>query len=330
MKALKIIIVVFSVLIVGYLVLNLTADPVYKIEESITIDRPIGEVYQYASDLRNWPSWGVWNRMDTTMTYEFSENTAEREGWYSWKSESMGNGKMTIMETTPMEHTDYLLEFDGMGSSNTSFHFTALNGNSTQITWTMSGEFPWFMAFMAGSMEKATSKDFQAGLKNLKENIENSKPAITIEDVTMNGGNYYYVTREMKISAMDESSQVFQEGFGQVGAFIGTHALTGAPFGMWIEWDEANDRQVFQLGMPCADDLPLKEGIQKGMIHTGRALKAVHIGGFNTEAEHMAIDEYIKKNGFISVGGPYEFYPVNPEIEKDTTKWIVEIYYPIQ
>ena len=39
--------------------------------------------------------------------------------------------------------------------------------------------------------------------------------------------------------------------------------------------------------------------------------------------------EYLQNKGLTMNGAPMEVYVTDPMLEKDTTKWITEVYYPV-
>ena len=47
-------------------------------------------------------------------------------------------------------------------------------GESTKVSWKISGEMPFFMSFMTLFMDKVIGRDFEEGLKSLKEWCESS------------------------------------------------------------------------------------------------------------------------------------------------------------
>jgi effector-binding domain-containing protein len=52
-------------------------------------------------------------------------------------------------------------------------------------------------------------------------------------------------------------------------------------------------------------------------------------GSMNMPA-HEAIDAYIKEKGLTHYGNVIEEYVTDPMAEKDTTKWLTNIYYMVK
>ena len=49
-----------------------------------------------------------------------------------------------------------------------------------------------------------------------------------------------------------------------------------------------------------------------------------------TPAGHEAAETYIKTNNLEVIGAPWEKYVTDPMTEKDSTKWLTEICYPVK
>jgi len=63
----------------------------------------------------------------------------------------------------------------------------------------------------------------------------------------------------------------------------------------------------------------------------GNAVMVHYYGPYmGTEAAHKAIDTYVKENNKKVTGAPWEVYITDPGVEKDTAKWLTDIYYPVE
>jgi effector-binding domain-containing protein len=63
----------------------------------------------------------------------------------------------------------------------------------------------------------------------------------------------------------------------------------------------------------------------------GRAVKMNYWGDYGKmSAAHNAILDYISQKHLTRNGAPWEVYITDPMNEKDTAKWLTQIYYPVQ
>jgi effector-binding domain-containing protein len=63
----------------------------------------------------------------------------------------------------------------------------------------------------------------------------------------------------------------------------------------------------------------------------GDAVKGVYKGSYDKlQAIHDEMNTYIKYKNLTESGAPWEVYVTDPMMEKDTSQWITEVYYPIK
>jgi effector-binding domain-containing protein len=107
--------------------------------------------------------------------------------------------------------------------------------------------------------------------------------------------------------------------------------MIAAPFCIYNKWDEAAKQTDFVCALQVPEDakLPAKYAVMK--TSGGLAVKAISLGSYDNLANtHGEIEKYIAFKNLEIVGAPWEVYVTDPEMEKDTTKWITEVYYPVK
>ncbi|MDH3461144.1 MAG: SRPBCC family protein, partial [Burkholderiaceae bacterium] len=131
---------------------------------------PTEKVYALVVDPRAWKQWSVWNQRDPAMTIEYSGAEAGVGAAWEWRSESQGNGKMTLTAAETNQRIGYDLYFPDFGTTSSGEMRFVPDAGATRVTWTMNGNmgsnplYRWF-ALNADSM---VGGDFEAGLANLK------------------------------------------------------------------------------------------------------------------------------------------------------------------
>lgn len=174
MKILKGILIALALLLgIGFFLPGST-----HVERSIDINTSANKVYDQVNELKNWNNWSPWSKLDPNTAWTYSEPSSAGVGaHYSWKSDKIGNGKMTILDTKPNESVKYKLEFEGMGESGVSFLLTAKDSTQTKAVWTMdtdNGMNP-INRWMGLFTEKMLGPDYEKGLANLKAYCETTK-----------------------------------------------------------------------------------------------------------------------------------------------------------
>ena len=151
--------------------------------------------------------------------------------------------------------------------------------------------------------------------------------------VTVESQPILYVHRS---SATDPQSigACMGEAFGTLMGFLGEHGIEVAGAPMSIYHGFSDSKATFDVALPVtAADARRAAGhadIKGGATQAGRALKAVHVGPYDTLADtYNRIMPHMEKEGLKSAGPCWEIYVNDP----DTTpaeELVTEIYFPIE
>lgn len=148
----------------------------YLVERSSTIQSPASTVYRHIIDLRKMERWSPWERLDPDMTKTYSGAEIGVGSRYSWAgNRKVGEGSMEITGASENERVDIDLEFlKPFKAQNKTWLSLEPQGDSTRVTWAMSGEKTFMTRVMSifKSMDAMIGPDFEAGLANLKEIVE--------------------------------------------------------------------------------------------------------------------------------------------------------------
>ena len=163
------------VLVVGVVTVAALRDGRYTVTRSRLIAAPVKQVFPYLADLRKFPEWSPWAKLDPQM-----QVTAD-EGNFAWKGNSkVGEGKMTRGLVAYDERVDVALEFLKPFASQSTVSWTVKpEGDKTLMTWTMRGENKGLVQKTFGMlipMDAVVGKDFEAGLANLEKVVTASPP----------------------------------------------------------------------------------------------------------------------------------------------------------
>ena len=170
---------VILTIVVIVLILGLIAPKHYEVNRSIVINKPIAEVFNYLKYVKNQDDWSPWKKKDPDMKQTF-EGTDGEVGFISkWVgNKTVGEGEQEIKKIVENESIETELRFlkPWKSQSDAYLRVVDLNKKQTNVTWGFKGKnvFPFsvFMLFM--NMDKAVGKDFEEGLSNLKEQLENN------------------------------------------------------------------------------------------------------------------------------------------------------------
>lgn len=173
MKVLKRILVVIAIIIAIPLVVALFVPKEFNSERSIVIDKPKSQVFEYIRFVRNQDNFGVWQLSDPDLKYT-EEGVDGTVGYkYSWDGEVTGKGSQKIVEISSPDSIVTELDF-GMGEpANSFFRLVEQSPSQTKVTWGMRGRSPYPLNVF--SLIFDIGKDFEQGLHNLKELLENQE-----------------------------------------------------------------------------------------------------------------------------------------------------------
>lgn len=146
----------------------------YRVSRSTQIAAPPATVHALINDFHHWDGWSPWAKLDPNMKTTYSGNPAGVGAVYHWSSTSdeVGEGRMTITESTPEKHVALNLEFIKPFQSNavTNFHIQPA-GTGSSVDWVMTGESDFMskaVMLAMGGMDKAIGADFEKGLAQMK------------------------------------------------------------------------------------------------------------------------------------------------------------------
>lgn len=175
MKILKTILIVIVIIIAIPLIAALFMDNSYAIERDITINKPEAEVFDYVKHIRNQDKYSVWNMKDPNMKQE-SRGTDGTVGFVNyWNgNDDVGEGEQEITAIKEGERIDMELRFKRPWESTGKAYMATepVDSKSTKVKWGMHGESSYPMNFMNFMLDGMLGKDLEAGLQNMKKNLE--------------------------------------------------------------------------------------------------------------------------------------------------------------
>jgi uncharacterized protein YndB with AHSA1/START domain len=150
----------------------------FRIERSGIINAPPSKVFPHVNDFHLWQEWSPWAKRDPNCIVEYDGPDTGEGAKFHWNgNKEVGEGRMTIIESTPDKIVAIRLEFiRPMKAINTAeFAFKPV-ANGTEVTWVMTGKNNFIgKAFhLMIDCDKMIGKDFEQGLANLRAQVEGS------------------------------------------------------------------------------------------------------------------------------------------------------------
>jgi hypothetical protein len=149
-----------------------TRPAAYRISRSQLIGAPSSVIYAQVADFQRWKEWSPWEKLDPNLQTTYTGTPGVAGASYAWKgNDSVGEGRMTLVEARPGERIGIRLEFIKPISSTAATRFDFVpEGEATRATWTMEGrnDFAGKAFSLVMSMDKMVGGDFERGLSQLK------------------------------------------------------------------------------------------------------------------------------------------------------------------
>lgn len=344
MRALKTLLIILAAVLVIFLILGLIGPKHSHVERSTVIKAPVAVVWSHASSLKKNNEWSPFLEMDPTakVTYEGEDGAVGSKS--RWEGGSSGKGSQEITAIEAEKHMGIKLLFEGMmgGEANADLNYEAL-GDSTKATWSFDSENGFmgraFCVFM--DMDKMIGGEFAKGLAKLKTLSEDDAAKMTAQPKTYRGFTIETVERpemvyvgKREVVKWDKMGAFFGKNYPAQGKALGEAKLemAGAPSGVYFKWDEPNKQADVMAAMPVKAGADTKvKGWETFVVPAGKALLIPYHGAYDKSMEaHLAMDEMMKANNLALRDVVIEEYVTDPMAEKDTTKWLTNIYYMVK
>jgi effector-binding domain-containing protein len=310
------------------------------VERSIIINASEEAVFEQINTMKNWETWSPWHKIDPNMKIEYFGPEKGQGAGYTWDSENpdAGKGKLALSVSEPYSRITTEMDFMEKGTGSADFTFEKTE-NGIKLIWSMNadmGNNPIGRIFGL-FMDKMLGDDFEEGLKGIKEAAEaTAKWSYDIKVMEVPSFKAISIIDSVSASSKADIGPVLSAKLGQLYGELVTFMVTNqlnqpdAPvFAIYHSWTGTST--VLEAGIPIDSEVKGNNRVNFINTYAGKAIVCKHYGPYeNTEKAHYEIDEWAKANDVEIAGAPWEVYVTDPGQEKDSSKWLTEIYYPVK
>lgn len=328
---------VIIALVAVYLILCLFGPKQVTVEREVSINKPAEFVKQKMADFKFFhDKWSPWTAKDPQMKVTYEGTPGQAGHFYTWSgNKEVREGSMKIISI----NGDTIQEDLSFNTKNNNKDATVNlvakdNGNSTTAKWQMIMKVGFLhrapMLFM--NMDKMMGPDFEKGLANLKTVLESSTEDGTaevkyeIKELEWPEANYIGSKKETVEFA--KLPEFFGKNFGAVFGEITKQKIQSesAPSAIFMSYDEANGKTDVAAVVKVPKDVKIK-GFENHIFPPAKVLHIEYYGDYEkSAAAHYSMDSYMKNKG-LSQTAVIEEYVTDPGTEKDTAKWLTNIFY---
>ncbi len=339
MKALKYIILLLLILIIGFAIYVAVQPSDYEVNRTRDMEAPAAMIFQNISDFKNWEEWSAWVENDPDLKITYPENTKGVGGNYSWEDKD-GVGTMRTIAMNPFEDIQQEMQFGDFEPSSIEWKFKSMDDGKTKVSWTMkSNNVPFmFKAFatMSGGYDNMIGPNFERGLEKLDSilSVQMKVYEVTVNGITEYGGGFYlYKTTNATDSNI---SQKMADNYGSLTQFVGASGaqMAGMPLTVYQEMNNDDGTFIMSNGIPVTEriDTPADSDILCGYMPKMKTLKTTLLGNYNNleKAWSQAMTYITENNLEVSDQKPFEIYSNDPGLFPNPAEWKTEIYIPLK
>lgn len=340
MKVFKYLLILILIVLIGGAVYFGTQDGSFDYAETKSMQAPPAVIFEQVNDLKQWEAWGPWKGMDPDIQFTYGDTTQGAGGWYGWKSDLMGEGKISTITSDQNKSLDQRISFVNGVAHNMYWSFEPQSDGTTEVTWGLKGEHSFLervmLQFQPVDFETSMRTMYAEGLVGLDSVAVESmnRYEVVVEGIKDYGGGYYlYLTASARSANL---SQKMAEHYGEIGNFMAQQGIAsaGMPFTIYNEMDPATGIFNFSSAIPVRERIttPLESNVLCGFLEPTAAVKTVLKGNYNHLPKAYAEGQaYISKNNLIEDPGKkmFEIYANDPGLFPNPADWTTEIFMPV-
>lgn len=146
------------------------------IEKTVSISKPMSEVFEYLKHTKNQDHFSVWNMKDPNSAKTYSGTDGTKGFVYAWdsKNKSVGAGAQEITNISEGSRIDYQLRFvrPMQNVAASSFVLNKEDAAHTSVTWAFVSPSKFPMSLLAPVFKNMLGKQMNESLQNLKALLE--------------------------------------------------------------------------------------------------------------------------------------------------------------
>jgi effector-binding domain-containing protein len=254
---------------------------------------------------------------------------------HNWTSQhrDVGNGTIKIIESVPNSLVLTDLTFGEISSHGGWTIRDTTDG--AYVTTYMELEMGFLeRIFPSLMMDNFLGADFEKSLAGLKKHAETLKlakaetPGIAIESITYK--EQLYASVRIKTSLQTIANDM-SASYQKIGVFMKKNDIPIADHLFAFYHSIAPDNINIEPAVPILKAVKPEGDILVNTMKPGTAAVAHYYGSYLRKGEaYAALENWLKENNKKMTGSPWEVYITDPMMEKDTSKWQTDVYYPIE
>jgi effector-binding domain-containing protein len=340
MKALKYILILILVVIIGGAIYLSLQDGSYEMEETIAVEAPKELVYNKIADLSNFSEWNEFMKGED-FKITLGEQTKGVDAYLNFEDKD-GTGKLEITSLAPTDQVRMQLTYaSGSQESITdiSYNVSQLE-NEVQVQMTAYGEKDlknkFWSALFGSDLEDNLLPKLRESFSSLQPIIQSDMAvhAVNVDGIVNTSGGYHlYITQSASLTNMSAVKEKLTATIENYMKAISLNA-TGVVLVQYDKRDVISNNALITVAIPVRERIITE--IDSNMLcaykEPEKAVKVILKGSHsNLNAAWEKGAEFIRANGLVRSESPaYEIYKNDPQTTINPADLITEIYLPIE
>ncbi|MES2574851.1 MAG: SRPBCC family protein [Bacteroidota bacterium] len=337
MRILKYLFLLLLLSLVALSIFVATQKGEFTVERSKVINSPKSSIYTYVNDSKNWQEWNSLAVEDSLIKINTSKNTIGVGSTLSWEGKD-GNGNLQTINLKENDSISQKINFNG-NSANIAMSFKDTLGG-TKVSWKAKGEMGFMFKVLTafnGGAGKVFGLLFEKSLDNLDKKLDYEINTYTIKvDGLIRKPQIFYLaqTFSSEFSKVNKNSGIV---ISKITGFCKKNDITvsGKPFIIYHTYDTIKEVTRLSICVPIKDSIHISEGsdILSRTLQSYQAVKTTLTGDYSHNKKALVkTSQYFNAKHLIpdAAISHIEIYTIGKNEVKNPSKWITEIYYPIQ
>jgi len=325
--------IIFGVILL-ILVITFFLPSKIHVERTAIIKSTPETAFTLINNLEEWYRWSPWHRKDPNMKVTYGPTKQGKGSFYEWTSDhdQVGNGKMTIADTKPVEYIKTEMNFMENGTATGEFFLRPVEGG-TEIKWTMDSDMGAnpIHKIMGLFMDKWVGGDYEHGLHFLDSVSQLQRPTVSKMDLEMGRVDAMKLILIKGKATEGEIQKTLDGIFARLRELAVKESLSisGVPVAFYEE--PAKGTYLFEAGFPI-NSKPAKAVPADIMYKETPASEAAicHFSGDPkiTPEAYQKLLGFIKEKGKTMAASPMEKYLSDGNDQ--SPDMVIDIIWPVQ
>jgi len=329
-KPFKISVAILSLLIVIILILAYVMPTSTVVERSIVINAPQKSIFEQVKSFKKMQAWSPWSDYDPNMRVHFygvDGRVGSKMVWEGNKFAGKGEQEILALDDTSLFIS---LKIISPNKSKSTLYFITKEdtvNKNTKLIWGFKSDnsFPKNLFTYLGDFNTMIGQDFEKGLKKLKaitEQIEKDKqtPIVHLEEIKFTPKKIYVLKNHKPTLNVKESFTQLISLYPEIDSKLIFHqnspqdSTKTESFVATFDPEVAKDTNFSVVKVPYE-----------------KAVKLAHLGNYEyISSAHIAILNYINEKAYTDSKLIIEELAVDSTTEKNSDRWVTNVYYFIK